>query len=89
MGLLMANDDFVWGFALGFLIGIPICVALLFAFKNALPALPTAPMVTPGANYVAVANTKTYTNTEEWEFIKDPGTGRVRGVRVKRTAKEN
>jgi len=31
----------------------------------------------------------TYTNTEEWEFIKDPDTGRVKGVHVHREAKQN
>jgi hypothetical protein len=29
---------------------------------------------------------QTYTNLEEWEIVKDPTTGRVQGVRVKRTA---
>jgi hypothetical protein len=31
---------------------------------------------------------KTYANLEEWEFIRDPITGRTKGLRVKRTAKE-
>jgi hypothetical protein len=32
--------------------------------------------------------TKTYANLEEWEFIRDPVTGRTEGLKVKRTAKE-
>jgi hypothetical protein len=39
---------------------------------------------TQAITYVA----RTYTNMEEWEFIKDLD-GRVRGVRVKRNAREN
>ena len=39
-----------------------------------------------GTSYAVV---NTYTNTEEWEFIKDPNTGRVKGVRVKREAKQS
>jgi hypothetical protein len=31
---------------------------------------------------------KTYSNLEEWEFIRDPSTGRTKGLKVKRTAKE-
>jgi hypothetical protein len=31
---------------------------------------------------------KTYANLEEWEFVRDPITGRTKGLRVKRTAKE-
>jgi uncharacterized membrane-anchored protein YhcB (DUF1043 family) len=31
---------------------------------------------------------KTYANLEEWEFIRDPATGRTKGLMVKRTAKE-
>jgi hypothetical protein len=31
---------------------------------------------------------KTYENIEEWEIIKDEDTGRVKGVRAHRSAKE-
>lgn len=35
------------------------------------------------------AKAKQYSNEEVWEFIRDPETGRTRGVRVVRAAKEN
>jgi hypothetical protein len=32
------------------------------------------------------SKTQSYSNVEEWEIVKDPETGRVRGVRVHRRA---
>jgi hypothetical protein len=31
---------------------------------------------------------RTYENVEEWEIIKDPETGRTKGIRVHRNAKQ-
>jgi hypothetical protein len=58
--------------AAGLLLGIPIGIALLWFFTNA-PQNIFAP--------------KTYSNLEEWEFIRDSATGRTKGLKVKRTAK--
>lgn len=41
----------------------------------------------PVPTTVASQPSETYSNIEEWEIIKNPVTGRVEGVRVKRTAK--
>jgi hypothetical protein len=59
--------------AAGLLIGVPIGIALFWFFTHP-PQSAFAP--------------KTYSNLEEWEFIRDPATGRTKGLRVKRTAKE-
>jgi len=65
--------------AIALLVGIPIGVALFWAFTQfrggSSPTYQLAPK-------------RTYTNTEEWEFIRDPVTGRTKGLRVKRTAME-
>jgi hypothetical protein len=34
-----------------------------------------------------IASGYSYSNIEEWEIVRDPETGRVRGVRVHREAK--
>lgn len=95
----MAEGDFGWGLALGFIIGVPIGIIVFLALTRNTQSIP---MIRPTTNYVAeniaktytntdVAKnrTKTYTNTEEWEFLKDPETGRVSGVRINRKAEEN
>lgn len=94
----MADEDFIWGLALGCIISIPIGIILFLALTqktqliqtiSPTPTIEPTPTIGSITTYVAKNSKKTYTNTEEWEFLKDPETGRVRGVRVKRHAEEN
>jgi hypothetical protein len=61
--------------ALGLVLGIQIGIALLL-------------FLTTQKSTTAKSAVPTYSNLEEWEFIRDPNTGRTKGLRVKRTAKE-
>jgi hypothetical protein len=64
--------------AIALLVGIPIGVALFWAFTQfrggSSPTYQLAPK-------------RTYINTEEWEILKDER-GRTRGIRVHRRAQE-
>jgi len=57
---------------IGILIGIPIGMLLLWLLTHS----------------QSLSTGKTFSNLEEWEFIRDPETGRTKGLRVRRTAKE-
>jgi len=48
-------------------------------------------LIKPVAAFAAPSNLKarTYVNTEEWEIVRDPKTGRTQGVKVKRKAEES
>ena len=69
------DDKTFWVFLAGAIIG-GIVIGLFFSRSSyGYYATPTVPQKT------------FYTNTEEWDIIKDDR-GRTKGVRVKRTAKE-
>lgn len=70
----MDTEDILLGLLIGVIIAIPLA---LFLSKS--PT--TAPLK-------FTANKVYYENKEEWEIIKDPETGRTKGVSVKRTAKD-
>ena len=73
----MDSEDILLGLLIGVILAVPI--ALLF----------TKPLPTQ-TTYIEAPKQRTtlYENLEEWEIIKDRETGRTKGVRVKRTAKE-
>lgn len=64
----------------GIVIGIATGVAIGLAVASQKQSSPA-----PSATFVPA---KTYSNLEEWEIVRDPDTGRVKGVRVKRTAQQ-
>lgn len=71
----MEREDFILGLIIGVIIAIPVALILSTPINQA-----------PTVKYFA--NKTYYENDEEWEIIKDPDTGRTKGVRVKRKAKE-
>ena len=74
------NDG--WGWLPWLLLG----VVLAFVFLGAKPA--QAPLYYPPPHRaLPKAETKTYTNLEEWSIVKDRR-GRVVGVKAKRRAEE-
>jgi uncharacterized membrane-anchored protein YhcB (DUF1043 family) len=73
----MAEKDWTL-VVIGLLVGIPIGIALLWAFTRFRGG--------SSATYQLAPKT-TYINTEEWEILKDER-GRTRGIRVHRRAQE-
>jgi hypothetical protein len=72
----MADRDWTLAFVIGLLVGIPMGVALFWAFTQ----------FRGGANPTYQLSPKeTYTNVEEWEILKDER-GRTYGIRVHRRA---
>jgi hypothetical protein len=66
--------DDAWGLvALGLLLGIPLGMAALWFLVQAGQHQSGLPV--------------TYSNVEEWEFVRDPATGRTLGVKVHREAR--
>lgn len=72
----MAERDNLVYIVLGLFVGVPLGAFFLWLF--------TRPR-SPSPTYVP---TKTYSNVEEWEIVKDPATGRTKGLRVHRMAEE-
>ena len=74
----MDVEDILLGLIIGIVLAVPISLLL---FKSP----------TTQTTYFVPEKPKTivYENLEEWEVIKDPETGRTKGVRVKRNAKES
>lgn len=71
----MSDDWLIIGLVIGFVIG----AVVLFVLKPGQPAASYPYTVRP-------LPSRTYSNLEEWEIIKDEE-GRVKGVKVHRTAK--
>jgi len=76
----MAEEDWTLAFVIGLLVGIPVGIGLFWAFTQLKVGSPQTSAYQP-------APKKTYTNTEEWEILKDER-GRTRGIRVHRRAQE-
>jgi hypothetical protein len=64
----------------GVVIGIPIGMVLMWGLMTFLSQKPSPSFSLPPPQ-------KTYSNTEEWEMVRDPKTGRLKGIRVIREAK--
>ena len=62
---------------IGLAVGIPIEILILYALTRPIPQTTTIP-----------EPTKRYSNSEEWEILRDKVTGRTIRVKVKRDAKE-
>ena len=61
-----------------------LLIAVGIVFGAGITFVLTRPRTQPASYAVA----RTYSNTEEWDIIRDEETGRVKGVRAHRDAKE-
>ena len=66
----------------GFLVGVVVGMILMCMVLSFMSQFMLVQPVQPAA-------ATTYANLEEWEVIKDPVTGRTRGIRVIRRASVN